>query len=120
VHAGNVRTGKGHSRRVCNGSRRSAPARDRPLLASGDFIAGLRLITEHAARTLGVDSASVWAVRGDPRCLDRYDVDLGTHRYRYGSRAELYPDYFAALNTDRAVPVSDAHTDPRTRRLIAQ
>ncbi|HZF25224.1 MAG TPA: GAF domain-containing protein [Steroidobacteraceae bacterium] len=91
-----------------------------PLLASGDFIAGLRLITEHAARTLGVDSASVWLFdeeRATLRCLDRYDVDLGTHRYDTDLAAELYPDYFAALNTDRAVPVSDAHTDPRTRSL---
>ena len=91
-----------------------------PLLASGDFIAGLHLITENGARTLGVNSASVWLFdedRATLRCLDRYDADSGRHLHGIDLTAGHYPDYFAALNTDRAVPVSDAHTDPRTSSL---
>ena len=91
-----------------------------PLLASGDFIAGLHLITENGARTLGVNSASVWLFdedRATLRCLDRYDADSDRHRHGIDLTARNYPEYFAALNTDRAVPVFDAHTDPRTRSL---
>jgi PAS domain S-box-containing protein len=92
-----------------------------PLLASGDFIAGLHLITENGARTLGVNSASVWLFdedRATLRCLDRYDADSGRHLHGIDLTAGHYPEYFAVLNTDRAVPVSDAHTDPRTRSLL--
>jgi PAS domain S-box-containing protein len=91
-----------------------------PLLASGDFVAGLRLITENATCTLRIDSASVWLFdeeRTTLRCLDRYDAGSGTHRHDTDLAADLYPDYFAALSTDRAVPVSDTHTDPRTQSL---
>ena len=91
-----------------------------PLLASGDFVAGLRLITESAARTLSIDSASVWLFDEDRttlRCLDRFDVASGKHRHDTDLAAALYPEYFAALSTDRAVPVSDTYTDPRTRSL---
>ena len=91
-----------------------------PLLASSDFVAGLRLITESGARTLGVDSASVWLFDEDRamlRCLDRFDADTQTHRYDIALTAAHHPEYFAALTTDRAVAVSDTHADPRTVSL---
>jgi PAS domain S-box-containing protein len=91
-----------------------------PLLASGDFIAGLHLITENGARTLEINSASVWLFdedRATLRCLDHYDADSGQHRHGIDLTATNYPEYFAALNTDRAVPVSDTHSDERTRSL---
>jgi PAS domain S-box-containing protein len=93
-----------------------------PLLASGDFIAGLRLITESGAHTLGVDSASVWLFdedRATLRCLDRFDADSQTHRYDIALTAAHHPEYFAALTTDRSVAVSNTHTDPRTASLRA-
>jgi PAS domain S-box-containing protein len=91
-----------------------------PLLASGDFIAGLHLITENGARTLGVNSASVWLFDEDRetlRCLDHFDADSGRHQHGIDLTAGHYPEYFAALSTDRAVPVSDTHTDARTSSL---
>ena len=81
-----------------------------------------RLLTETAARLLGVERVSLWRYSEDRaaiRCVDLYQ--LGPDRHSAGAelQAVLYPAYFHALASSEAIVADDAHSDPRTCEFSA-
>jgi GAF domain-containing protein len=79
--------------------------------------AAFEQITRAAAETLGVERVSIWLYDDDRsaiRCVDLYE--LGQRRHSRGGelRAEDYPAYFQALETERAIAAHEARSDPRT------
>ena len=74
-------------------------------------------ITRTAAETLGVERVSIWLYdenRSAIRCASLYE--MGERRHSSGGelRAEDFPAYFAALETERTIAAHDARSDPRT------
>jgi PAS domain S-box-containing protein len=89
-------------------------------LASGDLDRFVREITRIAAGTLGTRYASVWLYdeqRSRMECLDCFDCDTGEHCRRPARDRMGHASYFAALETNRTIAVSDAQSDPRTAEL---
>ncbi|MGH8471760.1 MAG: GAF domain-containing protein, partial [Gammaproteobacteria bacterium] len=89
---------------------------------SEDLRQAFRLLTETAARSLGVERVSVWRYSEDRsviRCIDLYQ--LGPDRHSAGAelQAVLYPAYFHALASSEAIVADDAHSDPRTCEFSA-
>jgi serine/threonine protein kinase len=77
-------------------------------------------LVEIAARTLGVERASVWRLTPDRRtlrCLVLFE--LGAGRFSSGTElnADAYPDYFAALAATDVIAAEDAQQDHRTREF---
>ncbi|MFH0344076.1 MAG: diguanylate cyclase domain-containing protein, partial [Chromatiales bacterium] len=92
------------------------------VLQSEDLGPAFRLLTETAARSLGVERVSLWRYSEDRtaiRCVDLYQ--LGPDRHSAGAelQAVLYPAYFHALATSEAIVADDAHSDPRTCEFSA-
>lgn len=91
-------------------------------IAHGDVDAALPLITEAAARLLGVQRASVWRLDADRTridCLDLHDAHAGTHTRGMSLARGDAPTYFAATLEERVITAHDARTDPRTREFAA-
>ncbi|MBX3128022.1 MAG: diguanylate cyclase [Polyangiaceae bacterium] len=89
-----------------------------PALAEGDLEVAIGLITESAARLLGVRRASVWrfdAERTRIDCLDLYDGELMTHQSAMSLSRDDAPAYFDATQQARCIVVGDARADLRTR-----
>ena len=89
-------------------------------LAEGDLTTALREITEVAARSLEVDRASVWLYTGDRRgilCLDLFEAGKVAHSSGTQLGKVDFPRYFAALEEERTIAATDAHTDERTREF---
>ncbi len=89
-------------------------------LVEGDLHAALDKITEAAARTLGVERASVWCYNRDRskiHCLNLYEQTPNRHSCGMELTAAEYPAYFQALETERTIAADDAYTDPRTREF---
>ena len=79
-------------------------------------------ITHAAAETLEVERASVWLYNGDRSaicCADLYELSRRCHSGGVELRAESYPSYFQALETERTIAAHDARADPRTREFTA-
>lgn len=88
-----------------------------PALKTGDLPSALRLVTEAAARELGVARASVWWIEPDGlRCADLFD---GAHRAGVVLPAAAHPRYFHALTKSRVLAADDARNDPRTAEFRA-
>jgi PAS domain S-box-containing protein len=84
--------------------------------------AAFEQITRAAAETLGIERVSVWLYDADHtaiRCADLYEMAERRHTRGGELRAEDYPSYFAALQTERAIAADDARSDPRTREFKA-
>jgi PAS domain S-box-containing protein len=84
--------------------------------------AAFEQITRAAAETLGIERVSVWLYDADRtaiRCADLYEMAERRHTRGGELRAEDYPSYFAALQTERAIAADDARSDPRTREFKA-
>ncbi|HEV2845452.1 MAG TPA: ATP-binding protein, partial [Thermoanaerobaculia bacterium] len=82
--------------------------------------AAFEQITRAAAETLRVERASIWLYDADRtaiRCADLYEMAGRRHTRGGELRAEDYPSYFAALQTERAIAADDARSDPRTREF---
>ncbi len=89
-------------------------------LAREDFQGFVRLATEKAAATLGVERVSVWFFSADRsvlRCESLYEAARGTHSAGHELAATDYPRYFAALARGRVVAAHDAQSDPATREF---
>jgi PAS domain S-box-containing protein len=91
-------------------------------LYSGDISAAFSEIIETAAQTLDVERASVWLYNGDRskiHCVKLYE--LSSRRYSEGMELAVadYPAYFHALESERAITVDNAYTDPRTQEFAA-
>jgi PAS domain S-box-containing protein len=77
----------------------------------------VRTITESAAHTLEVDRVSFWLLSQEERvlrCADLYERPSHTHSGGAELRGGEYPAYFAALEHERIIAATDAHTDPST------
>ncbi len=80
----------------------------------------LRLLTRVAARTLGVARCGVWFLDGETlTCAALYEDDQDRHSAGDVLPITECPRYFAALTEERALAVSDAIADDRTRELEA-
>lgn len=86
---------------------------------SGRVEAAFAAIAEAAARGLEVARAGVWRIdeAGGLRCADLYSRTDDLHAAGASLAAADHPAYLAALADGRALAVSDAHLDPRTREL---
>ncbi|WP_267640514.1 PAS domain-containing protein [Haloarchaeobius amylolyticus] len=92
------------------------------LLAKGRLETAARRITETSAETLDVDRSSIWLFSDDRetlRCLDCYDRNGRDHESGTTLVVDDYPNYFEALVEHRAIPATDAQSDPRTGELCA-
>ena len=82
------------------------------------FDAALEHITRAMAEALGARRASVWLKSAEH--LEQIKLyDAVTQTYSAGTRIQAaeYPAYFAALDADRVIAATDAHTDYRTREF---
>ncbi|MBI4512177.1 MAG: response regulator [Deltaproteobacteria bacterium] len=87
-------------------------------MGSDDLRSVLCAITEAATQSLGVERASVWVYtdgRSGIRALDLYEASTGKHSEGIDLAASSYPEYFAALETERTIVAHDACHDPATR-----
>ncbi|MFD1569860.1 PAS domain S-box protein [Halorubrum laminariae] len=101
-------------------------------VADGSFETAVRTITEATARVLDVDRVNVWLT--EPKagidgtansaasdeflyCVDDYDRQTGEHDAGGRLRIDDHPTYIEALETNRAIAVDDAASDPRTAEL---
>ncbi|NJK74500.1 MAG: GAF domain-containing protein [Microcoleus sp. SU_5_6] len=88
---------------------------------TGDLAAAWREITETAARTLGVERASIWLYNRDRsliRCADLYEATQNLHTGGFKLNAVNYPRYFEALETENVLVIDDTKIDPRTQEFI--
>ena len=86
-------------------------------LSSGDVAGALELVTEVASRILRVERASVWRFSADRsalECSNLFERAPHTHKKGGSLLAASFPSYFGALDGERSIAASDAHTDPRT------
>ncbi|MDB4960759.1 MAG: putative Hybrid sensor histidine kinase [Myxococcales bacterium] len=93
-----------------------------PVLQAVDLEAALRIITETAARTLGVERVSIWRFnqsRSAIVCRDLFELTAERHSSGTALARETYPAYFSAISTSEVMSVDDALTDPRTCELAA-
>jgi len=77
-------------------------------------------ILEAAARTLGVERASVWLYdehRTKIRCVDLFERTAGRHSSGIELTAKKYPAYFSALEQERTIAADDARTNGATREF---
>lgn len=89
-------------------------------LYDGDLNAALREFTEASARTLEVERTSVWLYNEDRskiHCVELYEMSAERHSEGIKLAKLDYPSYFNALETERTISASDAHTDPRTKEF---
>jgi hypothetical protein len=76
--------------------------------------------TEVAAAALDVARVSVWRLEQATshvmslRCVDLFERAAGLHSSGSVLRADAFPTYFTALETERTIAAHDAHKDPRT------
>ena len=79
-------------------------------------------LTQSASQAMSAARASVWqldASRGELICRDLYLARERRHESGLAIRAADYPSYFDALAKNRAITVTHAPSDPRTRELDA-
>ncbi|MDY6938864.1 MAG: ATP-binding protein [Cyanobacteriota bacterium] len=82
-----------------------------------DFSSVLRKITQLATEVLNIERASIWFFEDDRtilRCENLYERTIGHYSQGMQLSADLHPNYFQALDTERAIVADNACTDPRT------
>ncbi|UNU22680.1 GAF domain-containing protein [Microcoleus vaginatus] len=83
----------------------------------GNINEALREITQMATRTLNVERGSIWFYKQNKStmwCAELYELTANQHSEGVELKVADYPSYFQALNTEQAIAVVDAKTDPRT------
>ena len=86
----------------------------------GNLEAAIAEITEAAANTLAVERVGVWLYdnhQTEISCINLYERTDRLHTSGSMLLTAPYPQYFQALETERAISVDHAITDPRTRDL---
>lgn len=87
-----------------------------------DFSNTVEMITETAAKTLGVERVSLWLFSQDRsiiRCKDLYRLDQDFHESGEILEAKNLPAYFKAINEERCIAITDIRRDPRTKGFEA-
>jgi GAF domain-containing protein len=90
-------------------------------VTADDLDLALRIITQVSARTLLVERVGIWVFdeeRTKITCLDLFEQLQGSH-----SKGQIFfsrdaPDYFVALEENRALAAHDVLSDPRTAELV--
>jgi two-component system, cell cycle sensor histidine kinase and response regulator CckA len=85
-------------------------------LYGGNLDDALRIIMEHAGRAMEVERSSVWLYnpkRTEVHRTELYELSVDAHSRGGEMSAMDTPSHFKALTDDRAVPISDAFSDPR-------
>ncbi|MBO0350294.1 PAS domain S-box protein, partial [Phormidium pseudopriestleyi FRX01] len=86
----------------------------------GNLEAAIAEITEAAANTLAVERVGVWLYDNNQTeitCINLYERTNRHHSSGSMLLTAPYSQYFQALETERAISVDHAVTDPRTRGL---
>jgi len=89
----------------------------RESVATAEFAPACRAITEAAAEALGVERVGVWLLDADGRklrCVELYERTPRRHSAGLVLDSAAYPEYFAALRSERALDAHEARRDPRT------
>jgi two-component system, cell cycle sensor histidine kinase and response regulator CckA len=84
------------------------------ILYEGNLTAALRIIMEHATRTLEVERGSVWLLnenQSEIHLTERYELSQDRHSEGGKLNALDYPAFFKALEAGRTLPSFDAATD---------
>jgi len=84
----------------------------------GDLQATMKMATEEAARTLGVEQVSIWFFHEQSSelvCEQSYSLSGKDRGTGLRLRVADYPAYFDAIENSRILAVNDAREDPRTR-----
>jgi PAS domain S-box-containing protein len=112
-------------------------------LAQGDLNTALDKITEVAADTFGLERVSIWLYSEhlakitrippqppvQPRnsgnrckihCINLYEKTPNRHTSGMEIAAVSYPEYFKALEEERAIAANDAYTDARTKEFASE
>jgi signal transduction histidine kinase len=79
-------------------------------------------ITEAAAKRLETQRVSVWLYEADRNCIrvaDLFDPEEARHEEGEQIGRDEAPDYFMALEEERALAIDDVRSDPRTVELRA-
>jgi signal transduction histidine kinase/ActR/RegA family two-component response regulator len=90
-------------------------------VATGDFQAAARCITEMTVGAVGVERAGIWMgsyQEGRLYCADIYDRTACQHAEGLVLNATSYPEYFKALETGRAIDASDCTKDPPLSEML--
>lgn len=90
--------------------------------AVGDPVRVYRLITECAARSLGVARVGVWLLDKTGQklvCANIFTLSENSHANGLSIRVEKYPRYISAVMRDQLVIASDALNDPVTQELAS-
>ncbi len=93
------------------------------ILYQGNFEEALRVIMEAAAKTIDAERCSVWLFdrnRHKITLSELYTLSSDIHSDGDELLAAEHPAYFAALEKERVISVSDAFTDPRTVEFSTQ
>ncbi|MCT7984084.1 ATP-binding protein [Laspinema sp. A4] len=86
----------------------------------GNLEAAIAEITEAAANTLAIERVGVWLYdhhQTEITCINLYERTERLHSSGSLLLTAPYPQYFQALETERAISINHAITDPRTRDL---
>lgn len=83
----------------------------------GDVEKTVRRVDEAAASTLDIERVSVWKLdpgRAKITCLDLFERTAAKHSAGVELQRKDFEPYFVALESERTIAASNAHTDPRT------
>lgn len=87
------------------------------LAGKNDVAESLRLATEIASQTLGVQRCSIWLYAENKtiiQCLDLFDSQKQEHQAGLVLSSEKYPSYFEGLFKERIINADDAYTHKYT------
>ncbi len=93
----------------------------RKLTGTADFTQEIQFITEISAQTMKVERVGIWLYDDDGlvvRNVDLYERSRKRHGEDRTIRAIEYPQYFRALEEERAIAADDAQGDPRTSEYL--
>ncbi|MDL2260429.1 response regulator [Deltaproteobacteria bacterium OttesenSCG-928-K17] len=85
-----------------------------PVITAGDFRAACEMITETAAKTLGVSRIGIWRVDNKESMLVNevaYNRLTDSHIVVEPFGLEVYPEYIALLHSERNIVIPDTATD---------
>lgn len=86
----------------------------------GDRERAFRELCEVASRTLGIERASIWIydkAHSEIICENLYEYSYNRHSSGQKLARTDFPNYFAALEEERAIAADDAAANPMTREF---